>query len=131
MCKELPKCKVSKCEKDSYYGCRGWCKKHYLRNYRHGSTEVVLDRWGNRKGKHPDSYAKIHKALRNEKGSPSEYKCQCGKQAKDWALLWHKADEVILGRLGRNPLYYSTCLDMYEPKCRRCHIRYDRSKDSQ
>ena len=54
----------------------------------------------------------LHKRLYREMGKASNYKCvDCGKKAKDWSLKKGKK--------------YSDSFDDYEPRCRKCHIKYD------
>lgn len=55
-----------------------------------------------------------HSRVRHARGPAKVHPCaDCGAPARDWSL--------IHGRDGRDPADY-------EPRCRRCHITYDKSK---
>lgn len=56
-------------------------------------------------------YLRIHKMVRETRGSASEQICiTCGQQAYDWSQ--------ILGTNGTDPTHY-------QPQCRKCHFHYD------
>lgn len=58
-------------------------------------------------------YRALHNRLVETRGRASEYPCaDCGDPAKDWS---HD------GGAGA----FSTNLDDYSPRCRRCHLAYD------
>lgn len=56
--------------------------------------------------------ATLHKRINKIGGSAKNFKCKCGKQAVDWALVGKK---------------YTDKLKDYEPKCRKCHVNFDKS----
>jgi hypothetical protein len=80
---------------------------------------------------HPDypvSYQAAHDRVRAAKGSASGYLCaDCGKQAEQWSYIHDSPDERwmpdafgVLRRISGDPANY-------EPRCRSCHVRYDKS----
>lgn len=67
----------------------------------------ALDK-GELAGKHPK-----HRWVARQKGKASEYQCiDCGKKAHDWSNI--------------NNHFYRKVLTDYEPRCVRCHKRYDK-----
>lgn len=56
-------------------------------------------------------YGRKHKRIVEQKGKASNYKCiDCNEQARDWSNIDHK---------------YSLNPDDYQPRCVRCHKKYD------
>lgn len=53
----------------------------------------------------------LHRRLHRAYGSAKNYKCKCGKQAMDWALIGKK---------------YTDNKEDYTPLCRKCHIALDK-----
>jgi len=53
----------------------------------------------------------LHRRLHREHGPAHEYKCKCGKQAKDWAFI------------GKGE--YTDNRSDYQPMCRSCHVKMD------
>jgi hypothetical protein len=55
----------------------------------------------------------IHSRIERQKGKAKEHDCvDCGDQAHDWSQI-HESDEWEM--------------DSYEPRCRSCHVKYDRN----
>lgn len=88
------------------------CARHYStpigeKHYRWASppTEYAR-RWV-----YTDFYTTVHARISRYRGKASEYECvDCSKQAIDWSWI-HDTDHVNI---------YN-----YEPRCRKCHGRYD------
>ena len=62
------------------------------------------------KGENAKYFTK-HWWIKKIKGSASNYKCKCGKQALDWSNIDHK---------------YRRKLEDYIAMCRKCHFKYDK-----
>jgi hypothetical protein len=108
-------CTAADCDRDAI--CREWCKRHYLRWYRSGSTDV------NRYAKGDGSYKSVHKRLRLRRGRAADFPCSsCGRPAHDWALQRDVAP-VKVDRL--TGLLFSNDLAAYVPLCKSCHVRLD------
>lgn len=60
-------------------------------------------------------YSHAHQLVRRVKGDASDHQCVdgCGRQARDWSYI--------------ETAGYSLDPDDYVPRCRSCHIRYDRA----
>jgi len=68
------------------------------------------------------SYATMHARLARIRGPASRYRCvDCGRAARDWSYDWSCPDE-LMDRFGA----YSADPNRYQPRCRRCHHRFDR-----
>lgn len=67
------------------------------------------------------SYQQVHNRLRLERGRASEYTCECGSPAKDWAFQ-HTGAALRDPATGR---WYSEDPDDYSPMCRSCHFKLD------
>jgi HNH endonuclease len=71
------------------------------------------------------SYGGLHKRLRKERGSADARECvDCGDQAAQWSYD-HSDPNEKRGSVGP----YSLDMDRYQPRCRRCHILFDRRGD--
>ncbi|MDQ0793580.1 hypothetical protein [Streptomyces sp. B1I3] len=68
------------------------------------------------------SYNNAHKAVRREKGSPSEWACvdNCGEQANEWALV-NDSESIIRSKNFR----WSDDVEDYVAMNASCHRRYD------
>jgi hypothetical protein len=72
------------------------------------------------------SYRSAHRRAEAAKGPASTHRCvDCGNQAQDWSLR-HDAAETYEGRNGKHFCLYSGNPDDYEPRCKGCHLAYDR-----
>jgi hypothetical protein len=59
------------------------------------------------------TYRAVHTRLTTQRGKASEYTCvDCPEQAREWSFQ---------GSTG-----FSPDLDLYEPRCRPCHVAHDR-----
>ena len=63
-------------------------------------------------------YRAAHRAVVSARGKASQYLCPCGAQALDWS--YQGSDKGS----GMSP--FSTDVTLYEPRCRKCHIREDK-----
>lgn len=77
-------------------------EKHPL----HGKIGENSVRW---KGNNA-TYSAIHNWVRKMKGSASNHKCKCSKQAREWANIDHE---------------YSRDLEDYAAMCVSCHKKFD------
>lgn len=103
---------------------RGYCNLHYARMHRTGTFDARpygTDQCG---------YAAAHRRLRYDKGKASNYVCECGAPAQEWAYLHGSAKELteqrkIFGKLAL--VAYSPDPDDYAPMCIPCHRTLDKS----
>jgi general stress protein YciG len=73
-----------------------------------------------------DTYQGAHNNLKRLRGPASDYDCECGLPAKDWAYQYTGDPELRLEN-GTKP--HSLDPDDYTPMCRSCHNRFDREHD--
>lgn len=109
-------------------GARGMCNKHYLRWCKHGDPAMVavggvpqpLDRNPHWSGDNA-TYNGVHLRLAAQRGRATEYPCvDCGDLAFEWSYN-NSHEQERRDSIGR----YSTNLDAYDPRCVRCHRRFD------
>lgn len=118
-----PVCSMDGC--GGKHAARGFCEKHYIRFRTHGDPMVV------RIGGRPSlagypTFAGLHRRLYRTRGKASQHRCvDCGKQARDWSYKHGDPDEKTQ-LIGGEVVPYSLDLDQYEPRCRACHMRFDR-----
>ncbi len=97
---------------------RGYCKKHYLRLWRRGTTEKF-------KYDYSEKYVAVHMRVSRINGKASDSLCaDCESQAEDWSYDNQDPDELMVMRNGSN-IKYSAKPEHYEPRCRRCHKAFD------
>jgi len=113
-----PICTVKDCDKTHL--ARGYCSKHWELWNRHGDPLI---------GGHPvvPSYGQLHKRIKKTRGKAGDYPCvDCGDNAWQWSLNHQRAAEHILeGESGGRTLLYSSDLLDYDPRCVKCHRKYD------
>lgn len=125
-------CTFEGCEKP--HVSRGWCKTHYSRWELWGDPALSKKRpvppprrgsdnptW---KGEEAGYHA-VHKRLQSHRGRASDYACQCGDQAAQWAYDHTDPDEK---QGADDPGPYSHDLDRYIPMCHSCHVRVDQNR---
>jgi NUMOD3 motif len=79
--------------------------------------------WKNRHRPDP-TYGSVHRELRLRMGSAKILSCvDCGNPAYDWSLKKGSSDLVFDVDW---PGWFSVEAGDYEPRCRSCHISYDR-----
>jgi hypothetical protein len=84
----------------------------------------------NRRSKPADrvSYRTAHKRIERAKGKAVGHSCvDCGRRAQDWSLR-HDALVTHLGNNGGFSCRYSGDPDDYDPRCKACHLAYDRTE---
>lgn len=117
------KCAAEGCEKVHY--CGGYCTVHYQRKRKHGTIESpakpLADLNPNWRG-NSAGYRAIHVRIEVQRGKASEHSCvDCGDPAEQWSYNNSGDAERSEDGVGR----YSTELANYDPRCRRCHFRFD------
>lgn len=118
-----PLCSVESCGQ-KYYG-RGYCEKHYNRWKTHGDPTVVLTGGRPSLAGYP-TFAGLHRRLYRARGRAAEHPCvDCGKRARDWSYKHGDPNEKTQV-IGGETVPYSLNLDQYEPRCRACHMKFDR-----
>lgn len=65
------------------------------------------------------TYGQVHAQLALVRGPATAHDCACGRPAKEWAYTGPREPGE------RWP--FSDDLSLYEPMCRRCHVRFDRA----
>lgn len=118
-------------------GARGWCAKHYVRwrvqgdpqklGYKRGAERAAQLPSG---ADHPQwrgdaaSYEALHERITHDRGRAAMHRCvQCDSPANEWAYNYTDLNPAIdnKGRL------YSFDVSRYNPMCRSCHRRMDRT----
>lgn len=121
----------------SYEGCgkphlaNGLCSMHYSRVYRHGDPEYQRISYLN--GENHGSwigdevgYQGAHRRTRYQRGNPSEHSCiDCGQQAQEWSYNYEDPDEKVSEQRLSIGMLYSPDPGFYDPRCIRCHKRFD------
>lgn len=74
-----------------------------------------------------DTYNTIHQILRRTVGSASDYTCDCGKRAEDWAYQFTAGDQELRNENGSGP--HSLDPADYAPMCHSCHVKFDLEND--
>lgn len=109
---------------------RGLCNKHYLRARKHGDPLHVTPRSvSHAKFTDAPTYGGMHHRVRKLWGSPSEYRCQCGEWAAEWAYDHTDPREVAGERKRGFPALYSLDVNRYMPMCKPCHRKFDSHRD--
>lgn len=73
----------------------------------------------------PTGYEAAHHAVRVAKGSATDYACvDCGRPAVQWSYD-HRDPDERREVPSRTPMVFSLKVEHYEPRCARCHSRYD------
>lgn len=123
-------CSIDGCE--NRRARRDWCKKHYYRWRRHGdpnydpATPTGEDSpfW---KGRFV-GYLAAHYRVRTYRGKATEHTCvDCGGQAHEWAYDHRDPDEIVADSGYHKGMPYSPDPSHYQPMCKTCHKRFDRT----
>lgn len=78
------------------------------------------------------TYGGAHDRVRSAKGRASTHKCvDCGAQAEEWSYNHLDAEQVTehrpaTGTWDASTVTYSLSPAFYDPRCRRCHLEFDR-----
>lgn len=122
-------CDVEGCDRPARYPRGRYCKGHYNRLLRTGSTGSVEVRgysYGALIG-----YEAAHMRVRSRLGAASDRLCvDCGMRAAQWSFN-PRSGQIIVAenpKPGRMPLVYSEDASDYEPRCAGCHVRFDRRR---
>lgn len=119
-------CRIEDC--DGVALRRGLCNKHYTRWRKFGDPNQGKDR---QKPDHLLTYNGAHARVRAKYGRPSEYLCECGAQARDWAYQHNAGDEELTEYLSRGyvtgVVKYSPNPEHYKAMCRSCHTIMDKA----
>lgn len=108
-------CTYQDCDRPHF--AKGLCTRHYQKAYTTGSPD------GRPRTVTP-TYLAAHKVVTRARGQATWQKCvDCGRTALDWSLRY-EADADYDERKG---MYYSMDPGDYEPRCRSCHVDYDRN----
>ena len=120
-------CTVEGCTNGQH--SRGWCTKHYLRNYHHGSPTYKRPRAIKAataaRDRVPRSYVTAHRWLKKQRGLAVLHTCiDCGQQAAEWSYTYDgEAHSDDHGEHMGKP--WSPDPEQYEPRCHRCHKHFD------
>lgn len=116
-------CTTEGCDAPHY--CGGHCTKHYQRMNKTGSTRSQMRSQG---ADHhcwrgdEISYRTAHERVWNAYGPAASHSCvDCGGGAEHWSYDHGDPDEKV-SPTGQP---YSVKVEHYEPRCVRCHVRFD------
>ena len=71
------------------------------------------------------AYSTSHHRVTVEKGRAALWSCvDCGKAAEEWSYTGTDPDELTSDQ-GLWSLAHSASPEFYEPRCKKCHKRYD------
>lgn len=107
-------CTVRACDGTAFG--RGLCSSHYYLAIYSGLIERQP-----RALKATVGYVGAHNRVRMAKGFAHQYTCECGSQARDWALQ-PTAVDVLTDEQGQT---YSLNVDDYKAMCKPCHNTLD------
>lgn len=116
-------CKVFACE--TLATGHGYCVKHLRRVQSTGSPHVV--RRGGRplSGEYP-GWDAAHKRVHRVRGKAAERSCvDCGGRADEWSYDNADPRELVEKKHG---MAYSLDPNHYEPRCVKCHRRFDAAR---
>lgn len=109
------------------FHARKLCSMHLQRLVKHGDPlfdSPILGR--PLKGEYP-TFGAIHKRLSRQRGPAKNYSCvDCRERAAEWSYEGgcpHEMRGMVRGSL----VPYSENLDLYVPRCVRCHRVFDRA----
>lgn len=85
-------------------------------------SECIAPECARPQWKEAPTYEAAHQRVRSLRGRASEYVCDCGEQAAQWAYDHSDPNELVSVTRG---CVYSTDPARYTPMCALCHKRYD------
>lgn len=99
-------------------------------NVRAGRTKSCGNHSAGARGKRlefPRSYITIHRRLKKEHGSASNYQCaDCPRRAEDWSYVGNSPHEHWgLDTSRRSNVAWSPYMRDYTPRCKSCHKKHD------
>lgn len=120
-----PPCSAEGCDRPA--AARGVCKRHHGALRRAGDVRPMSEYRGDR---HPGwkggtvSYSAAHSRVDAALGAPADHLCVdgCGRRADDWSYDQCDPAELRDRRHGA----YSPDPAHYAPRCRPCHLSFDR-----
>lgn len=124
--RERPVCAIGGCVTAAK--SRGWCNKHYLRWFHRGDPQALCPVRSSLPGPNHSSwrgdnvgFRAVHDRLVAAFGKASRQDCvDCGSAAREWSYRGGAPDEQASTQ---GP--FTTDLTYYDPRCVRCHRRYD------
>ena len=118
-------CTIANC--NGTHAARGLCEKHYSRLKRTGQPHVRNARTYDRGPENVAwvgddvTYVGAHCRVKRLRGSARDHTCiDCGRPAADWSYDHADPNEK---HCAQGP--YSPDPDHYDPRCKRCHNRFD------
>ena len=126
-------CDIEGCDKK--HKGHGYCSAH-IQTHRQGkipqgvvARRTPMAKWGTEED-NGTSYRGAHERVKIARGKASEYMCDCGSPATEWAYMNNDLDEqheMVEGGLNRPPRLcaYSLNPDNYQPMCHPCHVKFD------
>lgn len=124
-------CTVDDCDRP--HAARGLCVMHWYRWRRNGDPAIAKPRLAIMPGSANShwltdddvTYPAAHYRVKIVRGSASGYACvDCGQPAAHWSYDNTDPDERTLLDRGRMKTF-SLKIEHYEPRCARCHRRFD------
>jgi hypothetical protein len=113
-------CAVDGCEVKRH--AHGYCSRHASAYRKHGDP-LAEGRLGRKRLIAP-GYDGAHKRVTRERGPATLLWCvDCGSPADEWSYAGDSPHELSTA----TGLLYSPRIEDYEPRCRPCHRRKDRS----
>jgi hypothetical protein len=114
-------CVVDGC--DNGASAKKMCPLHYRR----ARTGVPLTQPLGQRNYDQGSYGMTHKRITYKYGKAAKQLCvNCGKQALDWSYNHSGIEERVLIKSSGEGREYSSDIDQYVPRCRKCHRLFDR-----
>jgi hypothetical protein len=107
----------------------GLCGRHYQRFRNHGDVVTVLLGEHHPNWQDDDiTYITAHQRIIQRRGQASTHPCvDCRGPAREWSYVGGCSRERQEQR-GRYLVAYSPDPDRYQPRCKKCHWTFDRSK---
>lgn len=119
---DIVACLIAGCERRAR--SRGYCNTHAERLRLRGSLDTPGPKSGPESPNWKNgsiSYRTAHTRVAKERGAASDFECQCGRQAIEWA--YDHADPRELSSAKGN---YSQDPSHYVAMCKACHIAFDK-----
>lgn len=104
-------------------GSSGYCRKHYLRVQKRGDAAFEFKGANNTQWTGDNATNRcVHQRLHKARGKASSHSCvDCGGRAAHWSYDHTDPDERFDPEKGP----YSIDINRYDPRCVRCHKRFD------
>lgn len=116
-------CAVDGCGKPAS-GALTYCGAHHGRRSRTGVVGSATSRTNDGHARH---YQTAHNQIRLQRGAASTHLCvDCAAPAADWSLKHDSKQRIVALDGTRAGLAFSPDPTDYEPRCKPCHVTYDR-----